>query len=65
MAIDAAGSEIPKRTISNLLANPNFGNQAVIVGLGCEKLKHEIIINERKATGQEIRINSHIYKILL
>lgn len=59
VAIDAVGSEIPKRTISNLLANPNFGNRALIVGLGCEKLKHEIIINElRKATGREMEVKS-------
>jgi galactarate dehydratase len=39
VAIDAPGAEIPIRTIRNLSRNPNFGGQAMVVSLGCEKLQ--------------------------
>ena len=39
VAIDAPGAEIPIRTIRNIARNPNFGGQAMIVSLGCEKLQ--------------------------
>ncbi|MEI6876532.1 MAG: galactarate dehydratase, partial [Spirochaetota bacterium] len=41
VAIDAPGSEIPIRTLRNLARHPNLGGQAMIVGLGCEKLLPE------------------------
>ncbi len=43
VAISAPFAEIPIRTIRNLAAHPNFGGQALIVGLGCEKLQPELI----------------------
>jgi galactarate dehydratase len=39
VAIDAPGAEIPIRTIRNISMNPNFGGQAMLVSLGCEKLQ--------------------------
>jgi galactarate dehydratase len=39
VAIEAPGAEIPIRTIRNIASNPNFGGQAMIVSLGCEKLQ--------------------------
>ncbi len=39
VAIDAPGGEIPIRTLRNISLNPNFGGQAMIVSLGCEKLQ--------------------------
>ena len=44
VAIDAKGSEIPKRTLVNLALNPNFGGYGLFVGLGCEKLRHKWLI---------------------
>ncbi len=41
VAINAENSEIPKRTIRNLIDNPNFGNERLIVSLGCEKFTPE------------------------
>lgn len=41
VAINAKNSEIPKRTIRNLMDNPNFGNERLIVSLGCEKFTPE------------------------
>jgi galactarate dehydratase len=39
VAIDAPGAEIPIRTLRNIALNPNFGGQAMVVSLGCEKLQ--------------------------
>ena len=39
VAIDAPGADIPIRTIRNISLNPNFGGQAMVVSLGCEKLQ--------------------------
>lgn len=39
VAIDAAGSEIPIRTLRNLSLNPNLGGAPMLVSLGCEKLQ--------------------------
>jgi galactarate dehydratase len=38
VAIDAPGADIPIRTIRNLSKNPNFGDNVMVVSLGCEKL---------------------------
>ena len=39
VAIEAAGAAIPIRTVRNLTLNPNFGNEVMVVSLGCEKLQ--------------------------
>jgi galactarate dehydratase len=39
VAIEAPGANIPIRTIHNISKNPNFGGQAMVVSLGCEKLQ--------------------------
>ncbi|MFZ6654465.1 galactarate dehydratase [Undibacterium sp. TJN19] len=39
VAIDAPGAAIPIRTVRNISLNPNFGGQAMVVSLGCEKLQ--------------------------
>jgi hypothetical protein len=41
VAIDAAGAEVPIRTLCNLSLNPNFGGEVMVVSLGCEKLQPE------------------------
>jgi galactarate dehydratase len=43
VAIDAPNACIPIRTLQNLARHPNFGGEALIVGLGCEKLAPEKI----------------------
>ena len=47
VAINAPGAEIPVRTIRNIARNPNFGDGILIVGLGCEKLRPEILIPDQ------------------
>jgi galactarate dehydratase len=44
VAIDAPGSDIPIRTLRNLTRNPNFGNEVMVVSLGCEKLQPQRLL---------------------
>jgi galactarate dehydratase len=44
VAINAPDAKIPIRTLQNLARNPNFGGQAMVVGLGCEKLLPEVLL---------------------
>ncbi|MEW6721551.1 MAG: galactarate dehydratase [Thermodesulfobacteriota bacterium] len=44
IAINAPGAAIPIRTLQNLVRNPNFGGEAMIVGLGCEKLETDRLV---------------------
>lgn len=43
VAINADNSDIPQRIIKNILTNPNFGNQVLLVSLGCEKLTPDML----------------------
>lgn len=53
VAINAPDAAIPIRTIRNLATHPNFGGEAMIIGLGCEKL-----IPQRLNNGKEDNILS-------
>ncbi|WCE05336.1 galactarate dehydratase [Pseudoxanthomonas sp. JBR18] len=46
VAITAPEAIIPIRTLRNIGRNPNFGGQALIVGLGCEKLVPEKLLQD-------------------
>ncbi len=46
VAIDAPEAEIPIRTLKNLVKNPNFGGEVMVVALGCEKLTLERLLDE-------------------
>lgn len=46
IAIDAPAAMIPIRTIKHIARNPNFGNETMIIGLGCEKLRPERLLGE-------------------
>jgi galactarate dehydratase len=43
-AADAPAAEVPIRTLQNLARHPNFGGEALTVGLGCEKLQPEQLV---------------------
>ncbi|BFM09435.1 galactarate dehydratase [Halioxenophilus aromaticivorans] len=61
VAINAADAYIPIRTVQNIARNPNFGGQALVIGLGCEKLQPEQIINtEHYHLGEE---QTWLYKL--
>ena len=44
IAINAPAAIIPIRTIKNIAQNPNFGNEIMVIGLGCEKLRPETLL---------------------
>ncbi|MFK3707682.1 galactarate dehydratase [Klebsiella sp. NPDC088457] len=44
VAINAPAAVVPIRTIHNLSLNPNFGGEVMVVGLGCEKLQPERLL---------------------
>ncbi len=50
VAIDAPDAEIPIRTLRNISLNPNFGGQAMVVSLGCEKLQPSRLLPEGTLT---------------
>ncbi len=52
VAINAPQAIVPIRTLQNLAKNPNFGGEAMVVGLGCEKLVPERLVPE--GTGSNI-----------
>jgi galactarate dehydratase len=44
VAINAPGAIVPIRTLQNIMRNPNFGGEVMIVSLGCEKLEPERLL---------------------
>nr|WP_207951731.1 galactarate dehydratase [Pseudomaricurvus alcaniphilus] len=46
VAINARDAFIPIRTVRNLARNPNLGGEALVIGLGCEKLQAEQVMHE-------------------
>lgn len=44
VAINAPAAVVPIRTIHNIALNPNFGGEVMVVGLGCEKLQPEFML---------------------
>lgn len=48
VAIAAPAAIIPIRTIQNIATNPNFGGGIMVVGLGCEKLRPESLLPQKK-----------------
>ena len=51
VAINAPQAIVPIRTLQNLSANPNFGGEVLVVGLGCEKLVPERLLPKGQETG--------------
>lgn len=45
VAINAPAAVIPIRSVKNLAKHPNFGGELLIVSLGCEKLRPEVVID--------------------
>ncbi|HHQ6626620.1 TPA: galactarate dehydratase [Serratia fonticola] len=44
VAINAPAAVVPIRTLHNLALNPNFGGEVMVMGLGCEKLQPERLL---------------------
>jgi len=58
VAINAPGAVIPIRTIQNITQNPNFGGEVMVIGLGCEKLRPQMLLP--KAAENELGQPSNI-----
>ncbi len=54
VAIDAPAAIIPIRTIKHIAQNPNFGDETMVIGLGCEKLRPERLLREGESTKESI-----------
>jgi len=52
VAINAPAAAVPIRTLQNLVRNPNFGGEVMILGLGCEKLEPERLVPAETRGGQ-------------
>jgi galactarate dehydratase len=51
VAISAPDAAIPIRTLQNIARSPNFGGEAMVVGLGCEKLIPERLLGLPPGSG--------------
>ncbi|SDM86265.1 galactarate dehydratase [Franzmannia pantelleriensis] len=47
VAINAPAAVVPIRTLKNIALNPNFGNEVMVIGLGCEKLQPSTLLEDR------------------
>jgi galactarate dehydratase len=54
VAIDAREAVIPIRSLRNLLRNPNFGGEIMVVGLGCEKLTVERLLEPGEISPENV-----------
>lgn len=61
VAINAPEAAIPIRAISNMAKHPNFGGELMVVGLGCEKLTFDRILEAADITPKNV-LNLQDYK---
>lgn len=54
VAINAADAVIPIRSIRNIMRNPNFGGQIMVVGLGCEKLTVDKLLPPEEINAENV-----------
>ncbi len=54
VAINATNAPIPIRAIRNLIRHPNFGGEIMVVGLGCEKLTYERVLEPSEITPENV-----------
>lgn len=59
VAIGAKDADIPIRGLRNLMDNPNFGGQIMLVGLGCEKLLPSMLLDTTRNTTDNVVILQH------
>jgi galactarate dehydratase len=54
VAINAPEAVIPIRMLQNMVKHPNFGGEAMIISLGCEKLTLEILLDDEYNTPDNV-----------
>ncbi|MCL2602095.1 MAG: UxaA family hydrolase, partial [Treponema sp.] len=52
--IESPDAEIPIRTLRNLLRNPNFGGQIMVIALGCEKLTPDMLLQPHENNSDNV-----------
>jgi len=50
VAINAPMAKIPIRAVRNLIRHPNFGGEIMLIGLGCEKLTYDRLLEPEEIT---------------
>ena len=55
VAINAPAAVVPIRTLQNLTRNPNFGGEVMVIGLGCEKLQPQRLVDPPMLPGETRR----------
>ena len=62
VAIQAPAAIIPIRTLQNIATNPNFGDDVLLLGLGCEKLFPEsLLLKNGEQTNEKREISTLMY----
>lgn len=56
VAINAPDAAVPIRALRNLIRNPNFGGEIMLVGLGCEKLTPDRLLDVDENTSENVII---------
>ncbi len=56
VAINATDAVIPIRSIRNIMRNPNFGGEIMVVGLGCEKLTVDKLLPPKENNAENVLI---------
>ncbi len=54
VAIQAPLAHIPIRAVANLIRHPNFGGEIMVVGLGCEKLTYDRVLEPEEITPENV-----------
>ncbi len=54
VAINAPMAHIPIRAVTNVIRHPNFGGEIMVVGLGCEKLTYDRVLEEKDITPENV-----------
>ncbi|MGF6989326.1 galactarate dehydratase [Lachnospiraceae bacterium PF1-21] len=54
VAINAKEAKVPIRSLRNLVHNPNFGGEVMVVALGCEKLTPEMLLEEEDNKSENV-----------
>lgn len=54
VAINAPEAKVPIRAVTNLIRQPNFGGEIMVVGLGCEKLTYDRVLPPEDITPENV-----------
>ncbi len=54
VAIDAPDAIIPIRSVRNLMRNPNFGGEIMLISLGCEKLTVDRLLDRNENNAENV-----------